>query len=74
MESDSDCFMATDCGNNGLVISPDLNPTWYQVVAFFIAIWGAYLVRTMFQTTMGLITFWTTRLTRSLNCILRENY
>ncbi len=23
MESDSDCFMATDCGNNGLVISPD---------------------------------------------------
>jgi ABC-2 type transport system permease protein len=43
------------------LFQPTFNPTWYQVVAFFVAIWGAYLVRTMFQTTIGLITFWTTR-------------
>jgi ABC-2 type transport system permease protein len=28
---------------------------------FFIAIWGAYLVRTMVYAVLGLITLWTTR-------------
>ena len=28
---------------------------------FFFAIWGAYLIRTMFMSTLGMITFWTTR-------------
>jgi ABC-2 type transport system permease protein len=44
-----------------LVFKPDLHPTWYQAVAFFFAIWGAYLIRTMLLTLLGLITFWTTR-------------
>jgi ABC-2 type transport system permease protein len=30
-------------------------------VVFFIAIWGAYLVRTMIYAILGLITLWTTR-------------
>ena len=32
-----------------------------EVVVFFVAIWGAYLIRTMFMSTLGMITFWTTR-------------
>jgi ABC-2 type transport system permease protein len=44
-----------------LIFKPDLHPTWYQGVAFFFAIWGAYLIRTMLLTLLGLITFWTTR-------------
>jgi ABC-2 type transport system permease protein len=44
-----------------LIFKPTLNPTWLQIGAFFIAIWGAYLVRTMIYTFLGLITFWTTR-------------
>jgi len=43
------------------VFKPTLNPTWFQIVVFFFAIWGAYLVRTVFIATLGLITFWTTR-------------
>ncbi len=44
-----------------LIFKPTLNPTWYQAVAFFIAIWGAYLIRTMMLSLLGMITFWTTR-------------
>ncbi len=44
-----------------LVFKPELHPTWYQALAFFFAIWGAYLIRTMLLTLLGLITFWTTR-------------
>jgi ABC-type uncharacterized transport system, permease component len=44
-----------------LIFKPTLNPTWWQVVVFFIAIWGAYLVRTMMYEMLGLITLWTTR-------------
>jgi ABC-2 type transport system permease protein len=44
-----------------LVFKPELHPTWYQAVGFFVAIWGAYLIRTMLLTLLGLITFWTTR-------------
>ncbi len=32
-----------------------------EVAAFCVAIWGAYLIRTMFMSTLGMITFWTTR-------------
>jgi ABC-2 type transport system permease protein len=49
----------------GLVLSlffkPELHPIWYQVVGFFFAIWGAYLIRTMLLWLLGLITFFTTR-------------
>ncbi len=44
-----------------LIFKPVLHPTWLQVVVFFLAIWGAYLLRTMFLSLLGMITFWTTR-------------
>lgn len=44
-----------------LIFKPTLNPTWLQVVVFFFAIWGAYLIRTMFLSLLGMISFWTTR-------------
>ncbi len=44
-----------------LFFKPDLHPAWYQVVGFFFAIWGAFLIRTMLVTLLGLITFFTTR-------------
>jgi ABC-2 type transport system permease protein len=43
------------------IFKPTLDPTWLQVIVFFIAIWGAYLVRTMIYAVLGLITLWTTR-------------
>jgi len=43
------------------IFKPDLDPTWYQALAFFFAIWGAYLIRTMELSLLGMITFWTTR-------------
>jgi ABC-2 type transport system permease protein len=30
-------------------------------MVFFLAIWGAYLIRTMLLSLLGMITFWTTR-------------
>jgi ABC-2 type transport system permease protein len=44
-----------------LIFKPVLHPTVFQVVVFFFAIWGAYLVRTMLYASLGMITFWTTR-------------
>jgi ABC-2 type transport system permease protein len=44
-----------------LIFKPTLSPTWLQILVFFIAIWGAYLVRTMIFAALGLITMWTTR-------------
>jgi len=44
-----------------LIFKPTLNPTWLQIVVFFFAIWGAYLIRTMLLALLGMITFWTTR-------------
>jgi ABC-2 type transport system permease protein len=32
-----------------------------EIVVFFFAIWGAYVIRTMFLWLLGMITFWTTR-------------
>jgi ABC-2 type transport system permease protein len=44
-----------------LVFHPTLSPNPQQVVAFALAIWGAYLLRTMFQESLGMLCFWTTR-------------
>ncbi len=44
-----------------LVFHPTLSPNPQQVAAFAIAIWGAYLLRTMFQESLGMLCFWTTR-------------
>ncbi len=44
-----------------LIFKPTLHPTLAQIIVFFIAIWGAYLVRSVLTFLMGLISFWTTR-------------
>ncbi len=44
-----------------LIFKPDLHPSWLQIVVFFAAIWGAYLIRTLMLSTLGMISFWTTR-------------
>ena len=44
-----------------LVFDPTLSPNPQQVAAFAVAIWGAYLIRTMFQESLGMLCFWTTR-------------
>jgi ABC-2 type transport system permease protein len=44
-----------------LIFKPDLHPTLLNGVVFFIAIWLAYLIRTMTLSLLGMITFWTTR-------------
>jgi ABC-2 type transport system permease protein len=44
-----------------LVFHPDLHPTGLEIGVFIIAIWGAYLVRSMFQGVIGMLNFWTTR-------------
>jgi ABC-2 type transport system permease protein len=44
-----------------LIFHPTLAPSVLEAVVFVVAIWGAYLVRTMFQSTIGMLNFWTTR-------------
>ena len=44
-----------------LIFKPTLSPTLLQVGVFSIAIWGAYLIRTMLLSLLGMLTFWTTR-------------
>ena len=44
-----------------LVFDPTLDPRPLEIVVFGVAIWGAYLLRTMFQSTLGMLCFWTTR-------------
>jgi ABC-2 type transport system permease protein len=44
-----------------LVFDPALSPNAEQIAAFAVAIWGAYLIRTMFQEGLGMLCFWTTR-------------
>ena len=44
-----------------LVFDPTLDPTLLEVAVFSVAIWGAYLIRTFFLSMLGMITFWTTR-------------
>ena len=43
------------------VFKPTFDITPMEAVAFFVAIWGAYLIRTMMLSVLGMITFWTTR-------------
>jgi ABC-2 type transport system permease protein len=44
-----------------LAFRPALHPSALEIAVFAVAIWGAYLVRSMWQTVLGMITFWTTR-------------
>jgi ABC-2 type transport system permease protein len=44
-----------------LIFKPEINPTLLQVGVFALAIWGAYLIRSLNQSSIGMVTFWTTR-------------
>jgi ABC-2 type transport system permease protein len=44
-----------------LVFHPALHPSAVGVVVFLVAIWGAYLIRSMNLWILGMFTFWTTR-------------
>ena len=44
-----------------LAFKPTIDPTLLEVAVFVVAIWGAYLLRTMLQSTLGMLCFWTTR-------------
>jgi ABC-2 type transport system permease protein len=44
-----------------LIFHPQLSPTLLEVAVFFVAIWGAFLIRSFNQSTLGMATFWTTR-------------
>lgn len=44
-----------------LVFHPVLSPTLLQVAVFAVSLLGAYLIRSLNQSSLGLITFWTTR-------------
>jgi ABC-2 type transport system permease protein len=40
---------------------PNLHPTGTEIAVFSVAIWGAYLIRTMNMWILGMLSFWTTR-------------
>jgi ABC-2 type transport system permease protein len=44
-----------------LVFEPTFSATPLEVCVFAVAIWGAYLIRTMLLWLLGMVTFWTTR-------------
>jgi viologen exporter family transport system permease protein len=44
-----------------LVFHPTLHPSALGVVVFLFAIWGAYVIRSLNNFSLGMITFWTTR-------------
>jgi ABC-2 type transport system permease protein len=44
-----------------VLFHPSLHPGFADILVFLVAIWGAYLIRTMFQSLLGMVTFWTTR-------------
>jgi ABC-2 type transport system permease protein len=44
-----------------LVFDPTLHPRLLELAVFAVAIWGAYLIRTMLQESLGMLCFWTTR-------------
>jgi ABC-2 type transport system permease protein len=44
-----------------LVFHPTLHVNALEIVVFFVAIWGAYLIRSMNLWILGMFTFWTTR-------------
>lgn len=43
------------------VFTPTLHPTGAEIVLFFVALWGGFLVRFFALWALGLVTFWTTR-------------
>lgn len=48
-------------GFMSLVFRPQLHPSLVQIAVFFVAIWGAFLLRQAILYLLGLVSFWTTR-------------
>ncbi|MFA9447072.1 ABC transporter permease [Egicoccus sp. AB-alg6-2] len=44
-----------------LLFPPELTVDAAQAVTFFVAIWGAYVIRTLLLFVLGMVTLWTTR-------------
>jgi len=44
-----------------LLFEPTLDPSMLEVVVFAVAIWGAYLIRSLNLWALGTVNFWTTR-------------
>ncbi|WP_448616304.1 ABC transporter permease [Modestobacter sp. URMC 112] len=44
-----------------LVFRPTFDVSAVEVLVFLLAIWGAYLIRSMLLWALGMVTFWTTR-------------
>lgn len=49
----------------GLTVAfhPSLHPDALQIAVFAVAIWGAYVIRSLLLWILGLVTLWTTRVT-----------
>ena len=45
-----------------LIFHPSLSPSVGQCVVFFVAVWGAYVIRSLTMWVLGMITLWTTRI------------
>ena len=54
-----------------IVLTVLFNPTFdvhaTEILAFAIAIWGAYLIRTFNQSALGMLCFWTTRVSAAFS-------
>ncbi len=44
-----------------LIFHPTFQTNLLDIAVFFVAIWGAYVLRSMLLWLLGLVTFWTTR-------------
>jgi ABC-2 type transport system permease protein len=44
-----------------LLFQPEMELSPLGMATFALAIWGAYLIRTVLYWTLGMVTFWTTR-------------
>jgi ABC-2 type transport system permease protein len=44
-----------------LIFHPAIHPNAADVIVFLVAIWGAYVIRSMNAFALGMVTFWTTR-------------
>jgi len=44
-----------------LVFHPTLDPRPLEVIVFLVAIWGAYVIRSLNHFVLGMVTIWTTR-------------
>lgn len=44
-----------------LIFRPTLSPRLTEIAVFCVALWGAYVLRSILMWLLGLVTFWTTR-------------